>query len=69
MSSEFVHPPTLHRIITDRRLNEPAALPPCGCCGSPDTSVAMRTDYVLYLRCANCWQVWSVPKPERDPGS
>ena len=31
------------------------------------TAVVTRTDYVLYLRCPTCSQVWSVPKPGVTP--
>ena len=41
--------------------------PPCASCTSTTTEVAARTDYVLYIRCAACGHVWSVPKPGYDP--
>jgi hypothetical protein len=37
--------------------------PPCPQCSTPHVHVASRTDYVLYLRCPSCFQVWSIPKP------
>jgi Zn ribbon nucleic-acid-binding protein len=41
-------------------------LPPCPECRSTDTSVATRTDYVVYARCADCGFVWSIPKPGQE---
>jgi len=41
--------------------------PPCQSCGSTKTEVIVRTDWVLYIRCESCAQVWSVPKPGREP--
>jgi hypothetical protein len=40
--------------------------PPCESCGSANTEVTTRTDYVLYIRCWACAHVWSVPKPGRE---
>ena len=40
--------------------------PPCSACDRDETSVAVRTDYVLYLRCEHCGAVWNVPKPGHE---
>ena len=53
-------------VAKDRRLQ--AFSPPfCESCGSSKTEVITRTDYVLYIRCWACSNVWSVPKPGREP--
>jgi hypothetical protein len=41
--------------------------PPCERCASPQTEVATRTDYYLYIRCGACMHVWSVPRPGVEP--
>jgi hypothetical protein len=41
-------------------------VPPCERCGSRDTAAACRTDYVVYVRCSDCGEVWSLPKPEHE---
>ena len=33
----------------------------CTECDSRNASIATRTDYVLYVRCADCGSVWSIP--------
>jgi hypothetical protein len=65
MSSETVPPNSPRLGVFHQRRAERVALAPCRCCGGPDTAVVSRTDYVLYIRCANCWEVWSVSKPGR----
>jgi hypothetical protein len=40
-------------------------LPTCPTCSGP-SRVVSRTDYVLYVRCDPCLQVWSVPKAGRE---
>jgi hypothetical protein len=40
--------------------------PPCSECGSTKTAVATRTPYVVYVRCAACACVWSIPKPGQE---
>ena len=55
------------RRIFDRRRPDRLALPACEHCGSADTAIATRTENVIYIRCVTCLQVWSVPKPGREP--
>jgi len=52
--------------VFERRA-ERLALPACPACARHETYVATRTDYVLYLRCPQCFKVWSVPKPNSAP--
>jgi hypothetical protein len=52
--------------VFERRA-ERLALPPCLACDCRDTQVATRTEYVVYVRCPNCGDVWSVPKPGVTP--
>ena len=43
----------------------PVALPAvitCLQCGAPGATAVIHTDYVKYLRCTLCGEVWSVPK-------
>jgi len=47
--------------------HERVTIQPCKYCGSGDTAVASRTEYVVYIRCGACLQVWSVPKPGHEP--
>jgi len=47
---------------SERRLNR-LIPPPCAECKEDDTRVTLRTEYVIYCRCAKCGAVWSVPKP------
>ena len=35
----------------------------CPKCRSADVSVASRTPYVVYFRCTQCGEIWSVAKP------
>ena len=49
------------------RRQQRLTIPHCESCGSTRTEVATRTEYVVYVRCAACWYVWSVPKPGREP--
>ena len=42
-------------------------IPPCPECVPGKVTVAVRTDYVVYLRCTSCGQVWSVPRPDVAP--
>jgi hypothetical protein len=65
MSTESV-PPTRRLSLSDQRRAKRDALPPCRCCGGSNTAVASRTDYALYIRCANCCEVWSVALPGRE---
>jgi formate dehydrogenase maturation protein FdhE len=46
----------------ERRRNR-LALPDCPQCAGLPFCVLMRTEFVLYLRCASCHGVWSVWKP------
>jgi ribosomal protein S27E len=39
-----------------------AVIHPCQHCGH-DPKVVSRTAFVLYVRCANCAETWTVPKP------
>jgi translation initiation factor 2 beta subunit (eIF-2beta)/eIF-5 len=52
--------------VGDQR-HEPVPMQPCKYCGSADTAAASRTEYVVYIRCGACLQVWSVPKPGHEP--
>ena len=45
------------------RRTDRAAVPPCERCAREQVHVATRTAYVLYVRCADCGHVWSLPKP------
>jgi hypothetical protein len=49
----------------ERRGRDRLVIPPCLSCGKPTVQVATRTDYYLYLRCGECWHIWSIPKPGR----
>jgi len=40
---------------------------PCVFCKSSETEVVVRTDYVLYIRCQNCFHSWSVLQPGQEP--
>jgi len=51
----------------ERRSKDRLVIPPCLSCGRSTVQVATRTDYYLYLRCDECWHVWSVPKPSKIP--
>lgn len=57
--------PTDHDIRVERR-HERFLAPLCTSCGSHHTTVVCRTCLVLYVRCARCGEVWSVPKPGHD---
>ena len=50
----------IHRV---ERRTDRAAVPPCERCAREHVHVATRTAYVLYVRCADCGHVWSLPKP------
>jgi hypothetical protein len=54
----------------ERRINR-LPLPPCSACHTTThLRVVSRTDYVLYVRCGHCLEVWSLPKPDvRQMGS
>ena len=52
----------------------PRILPACERCAHSSTAIALRTDYVVYIRCARCAWVWPIPIlssdspiPVRDP--
>jgi uncharacterized Zn finger protein len=48
----------------DRRSPNRAADPPCPkCAESQQARAVVRTDYVVYFRCARCGQTWILPKP------
>ena len=49
----------------DRRSHR-IPVPPCATCGEPRVAIASRTECVVYLRCPDCYYVWSVPKPPPD---
>jgi ribosomal protein S27E len=51
--------------IRENRLGR-AVIHPCQQCGHNPT-VVTRTPYVVYVRCANCGETWSVPKPGVPP--
>ena len=34
----------------------------CTSCGAPCGTVVLTTDYVKYLRCTMCGEIWNVPK-------
>ena len=65
MPSESIPSSTGLRLarMVERRGSDRITIPTCQHCGGADTAVATRTDYVVYIRCAACLQVWSVPKP------
>ena len=42
-------------------------LPPCDECGTANTYVAVREEWVFYIRCRECGAVWSIPRPDRTP--
>jgi hypothetical protein len=52
----------------DRR-SQRISVTACETCGATRVAIVSRTDYVLYLRCPDCCQVWSLPKPGREPGA
>ena len=45
------------------------ALPACPTCRNVAISVTLRTDWVIYLRCQACSDVWNAPKPNADPAA
>ena len=48
------------------RRSDRLTVPPCERCGSRNTAAACRTDYVIYVRCSDCGDVWSLPKPNHE---
>jgi hypothetical protein len=50
-------------LIADRRRANRPALERCRACGSDETTVVLRTDFVVYTRCRECGDVRAVPKP------
>jgi translation initiation factor 2 beta subunit (eIF-2beta)/eIF-5 len=54
------------RAPRERRHNNRLVLPPCRDCGNPDTKVALRLEYVIYLTCEKCGLVWAVRKPRPE---
>ena len=51
----------------DRRGPNRPPTPACARCQTNGlVACAMRTEYVLYFRCAACGDVWSVDKPGRS---
>ena len=58
--------PAVIRQAPDRRTPTRLALPPCPHCGDVYRDVVVRTECVVYVRCALCLDVWSVKKPEGD---
>ena len=34
---------------------------PCRVCKAPGMPVALRTSYVLYYRCSECGEIWTLP--------
>jgi hypothetical protein len=61
VSSQPISPGPVPKLPERRRRR--LDVPRCQSCGSSKTAVATRTDYVIYVRCAECWFVWSLPKP------
>lgn len=58
-----------NRQLHDRRY-ERLDLPPCPECQATEARVMSRTNYVVYVQCAQCHLLWSVPKPGvAQPGS
>ena len=47
--------------VPERRICR-LAIEPCQHCGH-DPQVVSRTSFVVYVRCADCGEAWSVPKP------
>ena len=62
MSAQETYAPNDKPTLIERR-HQRLAPQPCSSCGSADTSITSRTNYVVYLRCGNCGAVWSEPKP------
>jgi uncharacterized Zn finger protein len=58
--------PAVIRQSPDRRTQTRLMLPPCPHCGDVYRDVVVRTECVVYVRCAQCLDVWSVNKPEGD---
>ena len=44
-------------------------LPVCPTCGNAAVSITLRTDWVIYLRCPACSNMWNAPKPNAHPGA
>ncbi len=45
-------------------MKPPDAPPTCPGCGSPKVKLATDAVYSVYLRCDECFHVWSMPKEE-----
>jgi len=69
VSSESVPASLAHGVLRfgERRHRNRLTIPSCRECGSPQTAVATRTAFVLYIRCQVCSGVWSVRKPVYEP--
>jgi hypothetical protein len=61
MDSESRLPRVAPPIAVERRTRR-LSIPPCPNCAAPPRVVS-RTDYVLYVRCAQCAYVWCIEKP------
>ncbi len=47
----------------ERRSNRLEILP-CAQCARGPAKVMLRTEYVLYLRCEHCGNIWTIRKPD-----
>ena len=54
---------SLIRMARDRRASDRLTNPHCPMCETPDPHAVTRTEYVVYVSCAICSYVWSLPKP------
>ena len=54
----------MHRPVA-RNLRAPTRLPDpkCPLCGKPDPVATLRTEFAVYLRCENCYEIWVLDKP------
>ena len=55
--------PSLIRMARDRRASDRLTNPHCPMCETPDPHAVTRTEYQVYVSCAICGYVWSLPKP------
>jgi hypothetical protein len=48
-----------------RNLRAPTRLPDPKCpqCGDSDPVATLRTEFAVYFRCENCYEIWVLDKP------
>ena len=48
-----------------RNLRAPIRLPDpkCPLCGEPEPVATLRTEFAVYFRCENCYEIWVLDKP------